>query len=40
MTGSLRKMLGVLVLLAAAGIVGVQAVIVSLDAPPSATAPG
>ncbi|HKY94047.1 MAG TPA: hypothetical protein VJL84_02025 [Kiloniellales bacterium] len=39
MSGSLRKLIGVLLLLAAAGIVGVQAVVTSLDAPPAATAP-
>lgn len=40
MSGSLRKTIGVLLLLAAAGIVGVQAVVTSLDAPPAAAAPG
>jgi hypothetical protein len=39
MTGSLRKLVGVLLLLAAAGIVGVQAVVTGLDTPPASAAP-
>jgi hypothetical protein len=39
-SGSLGKLIGVLLLLAVAGIVGVQAVVASLDAPPAAAAPG
>jgi len=40
MAGSLRKLIGTLLLLAAAGVAGVQGVVASLDSPPAAAAPG